>query len=110
MIGVERGGLVDWENNNTSPAIEFYPAIIQFLKYFPFEIDTASIAGRLKQYRFLNGLSQENFGRMAGIGPATIFRIEQEIGTLSKTTKKRLYKILPLDQCAAPCKPTSESG
>lgn len=109
-LGIERGGLVDWENNNTSPAIEFYPAIVRFLTFFPFEIDTSNIGGRVRHYRFSNGLSQDNFGKMTGIGPATIFRIEQGIGTLSKKTKRRLNKVLPLDQCTSPCKPTSKSG
>lgn len=110
LLCVERCGLVDWENNNTSPAIEFYPSIIKFLSYIPFEFDTTTLGGRVKEYRYLHGLSQERFGKFTGIGPATIFRIEQGMGKLNNATKRVLENVLPLDQSTCPRKATTKSS
>lgn len=96
QIGVTRLGLCDWENAITDPTIEFYPAIIAFLGYVPFEFE-ANISGRLKQYRYLNGLSQEALSKKIGIGSATIHRIEQNKGKMNKKSASALKSIIAID-------------
>jgi DNA-binding XRE family transcriptional regulator len=86
--------IVDWENNRTDPAIEFYPAIVDFLGYFPFSIDDTTFAGKVKKYRFQNGLSLEAFGKVMNAAGATIYRIENKIGTAKPQLLKRLECIL----------------
>ncbi len=95
-IGVARSGLCDWENGITEPTIEFCPAIIAFLGYIPFQFET-TIPGRLKEYRYLNGLSQEALSKKIGIGSATIHRIELDKGKMSKKTIKALKKIIVIE-------------
>lgn len=90
LIGVGREGLCDWENHVTEPTIEFYPSIIQFLGYVPFEFDAETLAGKIKRYRYLNGLGQVAMGKLAGIGAATIFRIEHGVGIPSKKIMRAL--------------------
>lgn len=96
QIGVTRLGLCDWENAITDPSIEFYPAIISFLGYIPFKFE-ANIFGRLKEYRYLNGLSQDALSKKIGIGSATIHRIELSKGKMSKKTITELKKIITID-------------
>ncbi len=93
-IGVARNCIIDWENKNTDPAIEFYPAIIHFLGYTPFEFDTSCIGGKIKKYRFLNGLSLDNLAARLNLGSATIFRLENGKGIPNKKTNNALRAII----------------
>jgi transcriptional regulator with XRE-family HTH domain len=93
MLKVERTGLSDWENLRTEPAIEFYPAIIEFLGYDPFFFDLSKMGERLKRYRFLHGLSQEKLARKIGTTGATIYRLEQGIGIPGRKTMAILKQI-----------------
>jgi DNA-binding XRE family transcriptional regulator len=61
-----------WENNRSIPQIKFYPKIIKFLGYIPFEIDTQDFAGKIKMYRYLNGLSYKKMGNIIGVDGSTI--------------------------------------
>jgi DNA-binding XRE family transcriptional regulator len=97
IIGVTRQGLCDWENIVTEPAIEFYPRIITFLSYVPFNFETETVSGRLKKYRYINGLSQEALSTRIGIGSATIHRIEQRKGKINKKTNEALKKIITIE-------------
>jgi DNA-binding transcriptional regulator YiaG len=56
--------LTYWENERTQPQIHHYPAIIAFIGYYPFDHDTDTIAGKLKQIRYCHGL---NFRQCAAI-------------------------------------------
>lgn len=93
LIRVQRETLCDWENCITEPTIEFYPVIIKFLGYLPFTFDESTAGGRVKQYRYMNGLSQATLGKKIGVGNATILRIEQGIGKPNNTTIEALKKL-----------------
>jgi transcriptional regulator with XRE-family HTH domain len=93
-IGVARNAIIDWENTNTKPTIEFYPGIIEFLEYMPFYIDTSTVGGKVRDYRFRNGLSLEQLAQKIPIGSATIFRLENGKGLPNKKTRKALRKIM----------------
>lgn len=96
QIGVTRLGLCDWENAITEPTIEFYPAVISFLGFVPFEFEI-TVPGQLKEYRYLNGLSQEALSKRIGIGAATIHRVELDKGKMSKKTIKALKKVIAIE-------------
>ena len=61
-----------WENNKSSPQIIFYPKIIKFLGYCPFEFDETTISGRIKAYRYRNGTSTKIFGRLLKVNSSTV--------------------------------------
>ena len=72
MLSVTEDSIVNWENNRSLPQVQFYPKIINFLSYLPFEIDKSSFSGRLKAYRYLNGLSQYQLGKIVGVDESTV--------------------------------------
>lgn len=79
LIGVTESGLVYWERNIYQPQVHLYPKVIEFLGYFPFEIDTSTLGGKLNEYRFRNGLSQKNLGKLLGVDGTTICDWERGI-------------------------------
>ncbi len=63
--------ITNWENGRAQPQIHFYPKIISFLGYYPFEeIDTFS--GKITQYRHMNGLTYKQMGKRVGVDGSTI--------------------------------------
>ncbi len=61
-----------WENNHNKPIISMYPRIIEFLECFPFEIDTTTLGGRIKKYRYLHGMSQEKMAQFLTVDEGTL--------------------------------------
>jgi DNA-binding XRE family transcriptional regulator len=93
-MGVTRLCVVDWENNNSEPAIEFYPVIVGFLGYLPFSIEDSTLAGKVKKYRFQHGLSQAIFGKLVNAGGATIYRLENNIGVPNRRLLERVEELI----------------
>ncbi|VTP87267.1 transcriptional repressor DicA [Sphingobacterium daejeonense] len=69
-----------WENNRSKPQVQHYPNIIEFLGYFPFELEISTFEGKIKAYRYVNGLSQKSFAKNMGVDPATVNRWEEGKG------------------------------
>ena len=42
-----------WENNHNKPIVSKYPKIIKFLGYFPFEIDTKTLGGKIWFFKYV---------------------------------------------------------
>jgi hypothetical protein len=64
QIQIDRETLRGWELGLFEPLVHQYPQIIKFLGYFPFAFDTNTIAGKIKTYRYKNGLTQKEFGAL----------------------------------------------
>ncbi|MEE1947261.1 transcriptional regulator [Pedobacter sp. KR3-3] len=64
ICGVTEDCITNWEKNRCTPQIQFFPIIIKFLGYLPFEVDNTTFPGRLKAYRLTNGLSQRQLGKV----------------------------------------------
>jgi DNA-binding XRE family transcriptional regulator len=94
-IGVSEDTITFWENNKVEPLVKNYPKIIQFLGYFPFALDETTLGGRIKKYRFIHGLSQEDLSRQIGVDESTIFHYENNKHIPSKKIMRRL-KVLQL--------------
>lgn len=77
IIGTSTDCITFWENERSQPQIHFYPKIISFLGYYPFqEIDTFS--GKIMKYRHLQGLSRKQMGALLGVHGTTIGSWETE--------------------------------
>ena len=76
IFGISDDTVTYWENNRAEPRTAYYPKLIKFLGYVPFEIETNTTAGKMKMYRFLNGLSQEDLAKELGINESTVFHYE----------------------------------
>lgn len=63
FLGVTEDSITNWEKNRSVPQIHFLPGIINFLGYFPFEIDSNTFPGKLIAYRRILGLSQMQLGK-----------------------------------------------
>jgi DNA-binding XRE family transcriptional regulator len=77
ILDVCEDSITGWEVGRYGPQIQFYPRIIQFLGYNPFSIDASTLGGRIKKYRFENGLSQEKLATQLGIDESTICHWEK---------------------------------
>jgi len=61
-----------WENNRSTPQIIFYPKIIEFLGYCPLSFDETTLSGRIKAYRYCNGITTKMIGNLLDVDPSTI--------------------------------------
>ena len=71
IMGISMDSITNWENNYVDPDIKFYPKIISFLGYYPFK-HGRTIPALIVKYRFQNGLSQKQFGKMIGVDGSTV--------------------------------------
>lgn len=76
FCGVSEDTITYWENGRAEPQIHLYPKVIELLGYFPFDIDTTTIGGKIKFYRYVKGLNQEKFSKMLGVDESTIYHWE----------------------------------
>ncbi|MBB1644568.1 hypothetical protein A9970_11435 [Sphingobacterium sp. UME9] len=84
IFNVSEDCITYWENNRSEPQIQYYPPIIGFLGYCPFELDASTFAGKIKAYRYLNGLTQKRFAKLMNLDPATVGRWENGKGQGAK--------------------------
>jgi DNA-binding transcriptional regulator YiaG len=75
-----------WENNRSKPQINYYPSIISFLGYNPFEIHTNSLSEKIFAYRCVNGLSYKAFGKLLGVDASTVRSWEVGVSMPNRTT------------------------
>lgn len=92
LLNVTPDCITYWENNRSEPQVQYFPRIIEFLGYFPFELDTSKFEGRIKAYRYINGLSQKRFAKMMNVDPATVTRWEEGKGRGAK--KEQIEDVL----------------
>ena len=80
-----------WENNRNEPQIRYYPQIIKFLGYFPFEVDLTTFKGRIIAFRYINGLGQKQFAKLMKINPRTVLQWEKGNGNGPKRSKMEQF-------------------
>jgi transcriptional regulator with XRE-family HTH domain len=73
MIQVSKNTIWLWENNRCQPGLRFYPVIMYFLGYCPWE-HLPAWGERLNRYRIHQGLSLAQFARQLGVDPGTLAR------------------------------------
>lgn len=73
MIQVTTSCIWNWENHWTRPMVRYYPAIIDFLGYCPWE-HPKNWGGRLNLYRVYQGLSFKKFAQIIGVDPGALAR------------------------------------
>lgn len=72
MIGVTEDCYYLWEGNKAFPQVQHMPKIIAFLGYLPISIDVSTIMGRIKYYRYINGLSHKKMGKLLNVNTTTV--------------------------------------
>ena len=61
-----------WERNKVKPSLAQIPKIIEFLGRDPFEKRTENLAGSLREYRRVHGLTQKNLAERLFVDPTTL--------------------------------------
>lgn len=98
IFGVTEGCITNWEKNRSIPQIQYFPRIIQFLGYLPFDFDLATLPGKLKAYRNIKGMSQKRLGKILDVDGATVCSWEQGEFQPYNRTLKRIYKLFSDDE------------
>jgi transcriptional regulator with XRE-family HTH domain len=106
IMGVCEDTITVWENGGASPQVNLYPKVTKFLEYFPFEVDTSTLGGKIKMYRFLNGICQEQLAMKLGVNESTVFHYEND---KHKPFPKILNKLLNMLNASPIAKTTSRS-
>ncbi|NNV53885.1 helix-turn-helix domain-containing protein [Limnovirga soli] len=94
ILGVCEDSIHLWENNHHEPDIQQMPKIISFVGYVPVECDTDSLQGKLKMFRYQQGLSQEKLAQLVGVNESTIYHFESGKHTPFPKTLKKIEKLL----------------
>jgi len=68
----------DWESGWSRPQFRFYLKIREFLGYELPLPESLTLGWRIKRYRYIRGISQEELARQIGIDPTTLSRLERE--------------------------------
>jgi len=103
MIGVTEDCITLWENNRSKPYVKYCPKIIEFLGYVPFEVDSSTLGGRIKLYRYLCGLSQKDLAYALNIDESTVLQYEKNRHKpTGKTYKKLEFLLQPSTRYTSP--------
>lgn len=89
ILGVSTDCVTYWENNRSTPQISYYPKIHQFLGYCITEFDETTYAGRIKAYRWKNGLTYKKMGKLLGADGSTITAWEKGESLPSKARMEK---------------------
>jgi DNA-binding transcriptional regulator YiaG len=76
-LDISDTALVYWEIGRSEPQINSYPAIISFLEYYPFDHDTETLAGKLRQIRHCLGLSYRQCAARLSVSEDAVKRWER---------------------------------
>ncbi|SOD17643.1 helix-turn-helix domain-containing protein [Pedobacter xixiisoli] len=71
-FGVSIATIHLWETNRAEPMVKYYAKISDFLQFDLFKVDDSTFSGRVKSYRYKNGLTQKALGKMLNIDGSTI--------------------------------------
>lgn len=72
IFNVIEDSITHWETNYAEPQIQFYPAIIAFLGYYPFDHETETVSGKLLYIRNSRGYSYEALAPILNVHASTV--------------------------------------
>ncbi|MES9969173.1 MAG: helix-turn-helix transcriptional regulator [Candidatus Thiodiazotropha sp.] len=74
-LGVNPWTLRNWELNNTEPAVQYYPAIMDFLGYCPYQRGD-TLGKKIMLHRTHQGVTQRQLAQRLKVDPGSISRWE----------------------------------
>lgn len=83
----------NWELNRNEPEVQCYPKIIDFLGYVPFSMGE-SFPARLKAYRMVKGLTQQELARELGVDRSTMQLWEAGTQRPRRETQERVLGVI----------------
>jgi transcriptional regulator with XRE-family HTH domain len=88
-IGVSQSTVGQWEKDNATPEISHMKNVIDFIGYYPLE-EPNTLAERIQKYRYIHGLSLEEFGALVDADGATVWTWENERYEPLYITRKKI--------------------
>ncbi len=76
ILGCDQDSVIGWEKGRTTPQIGFTGKIIAFIGYNPMP-KAASLAERLKEFRKIHSMRQNELALELGMDPSTLARYER---------------------------------
>jgi transcriptional regulator with XRE-family HTH domain len=89
ILGIDNFTLGNWEKGATEPMVWYYPAIMDFLGYCPYQ-QAVTLGDQLRLHRTHRGLSHRDLARELCVDPGSISRWETE----DRQPRKRLLRRL----------------
>ena len=94
QLDVTKETISYWETKQINPDITQFPKIIAFLGYIPFDDETDTLGGKIKAYRYSNGLSQRKLALLLGVSFTAIKSWEENEFTPTPVHHKQLTELL----------------
>jgi transcriptional regulator with XRE-family HTH domain len=89
QLGLNHQTFSRWETGENIPNVTHYPKIIAFLGYYPFKTDD-TFGGKIKQYRFIHGLSLKKLAPLLKL-PVKMLQEIEENGVMVPTGAKEKF-------------------
>lgn len=93
LLGLNYRTYASWEIRGVKPDWKYFPKIIQFLGYNPFQPDT-TISGKVKMCCILKGVSKLELSHLLGLDVRRLKDWEDGISKPKPEVQKRLRQIL----------------
>lgn len=77
QLGISQKTLINWEKNRSQPMVTYYPRIMDYLGYCPYQA-VVSFGQKLKLHRQYAGLTKTHMAELLGVDVATIGRWETD--------------------------------
>ncbi|MCU7867409.1 MAG: transcriptional regulator [Candidatus Thiodiazotropha sp. (ex Lucinoma borealis)] len=77
-LGINSWTLRNWEHNRTEPSVQYYPAIMDFLRYCPYQRGD-TLGKKIMLHRTHQGLAQRQLAQLLKVDPRSISRWESEV-------------------------------
>jgi len=91
--------ITGWESHRGEPIITFYPKIIAFLGYYPFDHPLEMASGLIERCRHVLGLSYDSLGKLIGVHGTTLIYWERNDLIANRECEKKLLQLLNASQC-----------
>ncbi|MCU7847672.1 MAG: transcriptional regulator [Candidatus Thiodiazotropha sp. (ex Lucinoma kastoroae)] len=75
ILGINPWTLRNWEHNRTEPSVRYYPAIMNFLGYCPYQRGD-TLGKKIMLHRAHQGLSQRQLAEQLKVDPGSVSRWE----------------------------------
>lgn len=86
--------ITGWESGRTKPEVRYYPAIVRFLGYSPFELPDDTLAKQVKHYRYQHGLTPREFGKLVSVDASTVRAWELSLSVPKLKSQNRLTELI----------------
>jgi transcriptional regulator with XRE-family HTH domain len=100
QIGVSPSTIGVWEKGTNKPEVIQMKSVISFLGFYPLP-EPANLAGQIRKYRQVHGLTLEELGKLLGVDGATVWTWENGIYSPIRETLNQIENLL--GKSGVPC-------